>query len=361
MNTNERIKAFVELGKTLININNIQEEMYSEAMKTALWKMKSLIQNEYIHHSWFIPPFIEEALKGINYMLFEEKLNKWLSAYPAIQSKTQSNRIGVVMAGNIPMVGFHDFLCVLLTGDIFVGKLSSNDKHLLPALAEILCVIEPRFSSFIFFTENKLENIDKIIATGSNNSARYFEYYFSKYPSIIRKHCNSVAILNGNETEEELTDLCDDICLYFGLGCRSVSKLYVPQNYNFTALFEHLNRYKSIFEMHHSYMNNLEYQKTVHLLNKIPFLDQGILLFKEHSSLSSPISVIHYEFYKEESDVLQILEEQSDIIQCVACCTNKRTEGIRFGRTQFPEVNDYANKIDTLAFLLETSSKNVND
>ncbi len=356
MNIEERIQAFVKLGNVLKNRNKNDICENSDVLNAAIEKMEFLIQNEYIHHSWFISEFIEVALKGIVGMLSEEKLRAWLSAYPFLSKKTACHRIGVVMAGNIPFVAFHDFLCVLLAGDIFVGKLSSNDKHLLPGIAEILCTIEPRFTSFIVFKESKLEQIDKIIATGSNNSARYFEYYFAKYPSIIRKHCNSVAILDGSENDDDLKGLTDDICLYFGLGCRSISKLYVPEGYNFTPLFEHLNRYKPIFEMHHSYMNNLEYQKTIHLINLIPFFDQGIMIFKAHSSLASAISVVHYEYYSEREKVEEIIEKECDTIQCIACGRSKLNDKVPLGYTQFPEVHDYANKIDTLAFLVETTS-----
>lgn len=354
MKLEERIQAFVELGNVLISRNKTNASSYSDSINEALEKLKYFTLNEYIHNPWFISEFIEKMIDSIGSMLHKDKLKSWLSAYPYLSQKEKLYRIGVVMAGNIPLVGFHDFLCVLMAGDVFMGKLSSNDKHLLPAIAQLLCAIEPRFSPYIIFTEEKLEKIDKIIATGSNNTSRYFEYYFAKYPSIIRKHCNSVAILKGNESEEELRLLVDDICLYFGLGCRSVSKVYVPQSYNFVPLFKLLDTYKPTYEMHHSYMNNLEYQKTVHLINKIPFFDQGILMFKEDTSMSSPISVVHYEYYTDESQLLEQLNKQCDSLQCTVCNTACKADGVGFGKAQFPNLDQYANKIDTLAFLLKT-------
>ncbi len=348
----ERIEAFCQLGNILNDKYKYQNSTIFHHVNDVLKKWENAINNEYIYNSWFIPEFIREAIKGIILMLNKDKLHQFTALYPDLESKTISNRIGVIMAGNIPMVGFHDFLCVLLAGDIFIGKLSSNDKHLLPILAEILCLIEPRFSNRIVFTENKLGDIDKIIATGSNNSMRYFDFYFSKYPSILRSHCNSVAILNSNESEKDLNGLSNDISLYFGLGCRSISKLYVPYEYDFTPLFVNLDRFKSIFEMHNAYMNNLEYQKTVHLINQIPFLDQGIWIFKEHASPASPISVIHYEYYNNINSVYEILNTQSEYLQCKACYTTKENDCIHFGAAQFPNLWDYANKKDTIAFLL---------
>ncbi len=353
MTLNERIEAFSRLGNILIDKDNYQNNNSFPHLSDVLKKWENCINNEYIYNSWFIPEFIQEAIKGIIFMLNKDKLQQWTALYPDLKNKTTSNRIGVIMAGNIPMVGFHDFLCVLLAGDVFIGKLSSNDKHLLPLLAEILCVIEPRFKKSIVFTEGKIQSIDKIIATGSNNSMRYFDFYFSKYPSILRSHCNSIAILNGNENKSDLQALSNDISLYFGLGCRSISKLYVPHGYDFTPLFTHLNRFKPIFEMHNAYMNNLEYQKTVHLINRIPFLDQGIWLFKEHTSLASPISIVHYEYYDKPHRIYENLAAQSEELQCKVCYTVKDNDCIGFGQAQYPDLWDYANKKDTIAFLLE--------
>ncbi len=351
MDTQKRIKAFIELGKTLNNRKKYQNTSTKSNLLKALDKLEDCILEEQHSNPWFIPAFIEESIKGIIKMLDPNSLNAWLNKYP-LQEKKHFHRIGVIMAGNIPMVGFHDFLCVLLAGDIFIGKLSSNDKHLLPALADVLCQIEGEFKDYIHFTEDKLPAIDKIIATGSNNSARYFNYYFSKYPCIIRKHCNSLALLDGTESEMELKALINDMTLYFGLGCRSVSKLYVPPDYDFCTLFRILDDFKSIYESHHTYLNNLEYQKTIHLLNKIPFYDAGIMLFKEHTSAASSISVIHYEFYKDADKLWDDLTQHQDEIQCLLSNRIQVNDTLRLGQSQYPEVWEYANNIDTLSFLL---------
>jgi hypothetical protein len=190
-----------------------------------------------------------------------------------------------------------------------------------------------------------------IIATGSNHAARHFSYYFQQYPSIIRKHCNSIAILDGNESEEDLKGLADDIFLYFGLGCRSVSKIYVPKSYSFDRLFAALDTYKEIATQHNKYLNNLEYQKTVHLLNAVPFLDQGIVIFKQENSLASPIGVIHYQYYDDMDTVLKEISFFGEAIQCIVGNAKQHASFVHWGKTQFPKLNDYANGIDTLDFL----------
>lgn len=351
MDTEKRIKAFVELGKTLNNRKKIIQTNSNPSLTIVLNNFENSLENEHQFNPWFISLFVEEAVKSIIKMLDENAIKKWVSKYP-LKEKKHSNRIGVIMAGNIPMVGFHDFMCVLLAGDVFIGKLSTNDTHLLPDLSEILCHIEPEFKNYIHFTDDKLPAVDKIIATGSNNSARYFNYYFSKYPCIIRKHCNSVALLDGSESEEELSALVNDMALYFGLGCRSVSKIFVPQNYEFCTLFRLLDNFKSVYQAHHTYLNNLEYQKTIHLLNKIPFYDQGIMMFKEHPSAASPISVIHYEYYKDTEFLWDQLRLSLDDIQCILSNRIKINNTLRLGQSQFPEVWEYANNIDTLSFLI---------
>jgi hypothetical protein len=299
-----------------------------------------------------IPFFIQKSISAIVQMLDKEQLNSWILPYQnSINTSQRRLRIGVIMAGNIPLVGFHDFLSVLICGHTFVGKLSSQDAHLLPIISEILCEIEPRFKNKIDFCPDKLDKIDKIIATGSNNSAHYFTYYFQKYPSIIRKHCNSIAILDGNESKENLQKLADDVFLYFGLGCRNVSKIYIPKKYNFETLFTAFDSYKNIVNQHNKYLNNLKYQKTVHLLNAIPFLDNGIIICKENSVLASPISVLHYQYYNSLDSALKEVSSLDSELQCVASNAVKKSSFVNLGQTQFPKLNDYANGINTLEFL----------
>ncbi len=346
MTIEERISAFEKLS---IRLQDTLEDK-----QTGNQKLKQQIEQEYNYNPWFIPLFVQKSIDAIIQMLDKEKLTQWTLPYQGISKTSQrSLRIGTIMAGNIPLVGFHDFLSVLITGHTFVGKLSSNDPHLLPIIAEILCEIEPRFTNKIEFCSGKLGKIDRLIATGSNNSARYFAYYFQKYPSIIRKHCNSIAILNGNESEEELKKLADDIFLYFGLGCRSVSKIYIPKEYDFEPLFMALDPYKSIMNQHNKYLNNLEYQKTIHLLNSIPFLDQGITIFKEDPALASSISIIHYQYYDDMDTVLKEVLSLGDELQCAASNIIQDGSFVALGKTQFPELDDYANRINTLSFLTE--------
>jgi hypothetical protein len=232
-----------------------------------------------------------------------------------------------------------------------LAKLSSNDKTLLPFLAEYLISVEPEFKNYIEFTDGKLENFDAVIATGSNNTARYFEYYFGKYPNIIRKNRNSAAILTGNETKEELKNLADDIFTYFGLGCRNVSKLYIPENYDFEAFFKGMFSWKEIIH-NHKYINNYDYNKAVYLMDSFPLLDNEFMLLKEDTAFSSPISVVFYEKYNSLEDLSKELEEQSENIQCVVSKAGINNE-IPFGKAQNPELWDYADRIDTVEFLLK--------
>ena len=352
MTIEERILSFTKLADCL------QDTL--ENKPSGSRKLREQIEQEYNYNAWFIPFFVQKSIEAIVQMLDKEKLTQWILPYRSgMESSQTSLRIGVIMAGNIPLVGFHDFLSVLLCGHTFVGKLSFQDAHLLPIIYEILCKIEPRFEDKIEFCTEKLSKIDKIIATGSNNSANYFTYYFQKYPSIIRKHCNSLAILDGNESEEELKKLADDIFLYFGLGCRSISKIYIPKNYNFEPLFTAFDSYKKIINQHNKYLNNLEYQKTVHLLNSVPFLDSGIIICKEDSALASPISVLHYQYYDDLDRVVNEIPLLSDDLQCVASNTVKNAFFVHLGQTQFPKLDDYANGIDTLNFLLPRAAQSV--
>ncbi|MDR1181578.1 MAG: hypothetical protein LBL13_06340, partial [Bacteroidales bacterium] len=255
MTLNERITAFERLSSYL-------QDTLNDKIGNA--KLKQQIEQEQNYNAWFIPVFVKKAILAIAEMTDKKQIESWTQPYKEMLSAQETSlRVGVIMPGNIPLVGFHDFLSVLISGHTFIGKLSSNDAHLLPIIAEMLCEIEPRFTNRITFCSNKISPIDMIIVTGSNNAARHFSYYFQKYPSIIRKHCNSIAILDGNESDEELRKLADDIFLYFGLGCRSVSKVYVPDKYSFQRLFAALDAYQDILSQHHKYLNNLEYQKTV--------------------------------------------------------------------------------------------------
>jgi hypothetical protein len=257
--------------------------------------------------------------------------------------------VAIVMAGNIPMVGFHDFLSVLISGHSVLVKQSSNDRHLLPFLAKYLEYADATLKGNITFTEQKIDNFDAVIATGSDNTARYFEYYFKDKPNIIRKSRNSVAVITGKETEEDLEKLSEDVFRYFGLGCRSVSKLYVPKDYDFNNFFNGMFVKKDIIN-NAKYANNYDYNKAVYLMSLFDLLENGFLMIKEDESYSSPIATIFYEYYDNEIDLKIKLHQDKEKIQCIVAKDFIEHE-IAFGETQYPQLWDYADGVNTLAFL----------
>lgn len=342
---------FAELGKFLSqfsenesvkNIKVLQNDFFFDAFL-------DLIQLSQSHNGWYTPEQVYFAVRSWAEALTKENLDQWLSAY-VIEEK-QPKTVGLILAGNIPLVGFHDFLSVLVSGHKVLVKTSSNDQHLLPFLAKYLIAIEPEFKKYITFVEGKLENFDAVIATGSNNTARYFEYYFKDKPSIIRKNRNSVAILNGSESKEDLANLGEDIFRYFGLGCRNVSKLFVPKGYNFDAFFEAMFKYQEVIK-YEKYANNYDYNKAVFLMSNFKLLDNGFLTIKEDTSYASPISSVFYEFYDNETELFSRLENDAEQIQCLVS-NGLTTNSIPFGKTQKPELWDYADNVDTIVFLLE--------
>ncbi len=253
------------------------------------------------------------------------------------------------MAGNIPLVGFHDLLCILLSGHQLVAKLSSSDSVLMKFIKDSLIEIDPAFSEKIFF-EERLNNVDAVIATGSDNTSRYFEYYFRNIPHIIRKNRTSCAIILGEESSEEFSVLGKDIFSYFGLGCRNVSKVYIPENFDFIPMLKSLDSYQPIIN-HHKYANNYDYQKSILLINQIHFYDTGFLLLTKNENMVSPISTIYYESYKDQGDLNTKLKLNEEKIQCIVSARGWFNQSIPFGEAQFPAVDDYADGIDTLAFL----------
>lgn len=353
MDIRGRIKAFTELGKFLKTIDYDGDSTIAEKnnFKKERKKFKDLIDNIYLTNAWFTKENVRTAISAIAKNLTAKNLNLWLNDFVVNKQNSKSIKtIGVVLAGNIPLVGFHDFLCILLSGHKFLGKLSTNDNKLLPSIAEILIKIEPEFKNYIAFTENKLTDFDAIIATGSNNSSRYFDYYFGKYPHIIRKNRNSVAILQGNETMNELKELSNDIFLYFGLGCRNVSKIFVPINYSFDKLFKASEKFNYL--IHNSkYYNNYLYNKSILLINKHPHFDTGFFILKEDSSISSPVSVINYEYYLDVNGLKSNIKLNRDKIQCVVTNSEDFDNSVRLGKSQFPELWDYADEVNTLTFL----------
>jgi len=338
--------AFVKLGDFLREyVNSKQPE--NEWHNT----FTEVVSSAKHHNGWFTEENVLFALEGWSQLLTEEKLALWLNPYniDANQPKT----VAIIMAGNIPLVGFHDFLSVLITGNAVIGKLSSNDKALLPLISKYLISIEPTLKERIHFTEGKLENFDAVIATGSNNTARYFEHYFAKKPHIIRRNRNSVAVLTGKETSEELTALGEDIFRYYGLGCRSVSKLFVPENYDFDQFFKAIYKYKDIIQQA-KYANNYDYNKAVYLMSEFKILENGFLMLKEDENYASPIASVFYERYISLELLKEKLKNEDEKIQCVVAKDFSKNE-ILAGQTQRPQLNDYADGIDTVDFLLKTS------
>lgn len=345
----DRKKAFIELGNFLRQFSQDSSLKKDSVLHNDRFydDMASLIRLSQSHNRWFTEEQVYFALQSWSKALTQKNLDKWLAEYDlnAITPKT----VGLILAGNIPLVGFHDFLSVLITGHRALVKTSSNDQHLLPFLANYLIAVQPEFKDYIIFTEGKLESFDAVIATGSNNTARYFEYYFKDKPAIIRKNRNSAAVLDGSETREELVALGEDIFRYFGLGCRNVSKLFVPRGYDFTSFFEAMYEYRDIIH-YEKYANNYDYNKAVFLMSNFKLQDNGFLTIKEDTSYASPISSIFYEFYDDIDEVRQRLQQDKEQIQCVV--SKGIVEGsIEFGYTQQPALWDYADNVNTIVFL----------
>jgi hypothetical protein len=344
-------KAFVELGKFLAQFNLDKNIRNTAVLHNDLFfdEFQELIAYQKHYNGWFVESEVYFAIQSWAEALTAENLDHWLSGYK-IKEK-QPKTVGLILAGNIPMVGFHDFLSVLVSGHKALVKTSSNDKKLLPFLANYLIKVEASLENRIEFIEGKLEKFDAVIATGSNNTSRYFEYYFRDKPSIIRKNRNSVAILTGNETEEDLIGLGKDIFTYFGLGCRNVSKIYVPEGYDFDKFFNAMYVYKELIN-NPKYINNYDYNKAVFLMSNFLILDNGFLVLKQDSGYSSPISSVFYENYTDLEKLKHRLKEDQELIQCVV--GNDVLENqVGFGQTQHPELSDYADGIDTILFLNE--------
>ncbi|PHS06690.1 MAG: acyl-CoA reductase [Kordia sp.] len=346
---NNRISAFSQLGTFLSQFTTKgitkKEGIPHNDLFFDAFKMQ--VERAFQFNGWFTIENVLFACEGWSNSLTKRNLENYSTTTNL--NKITPKKVAIVMAGNIPLVGFHDFLSVLISGHSVIIKQSSNDKHLLPILAKYLQYINEDFKKKITFCEGKLDGFDAVIATGSDNTARYFEYYFGKYPSIIRKSRNSVAVLTGNETEEELRGLSDDIFTYFGLGCRSVSKIFIPQNYNFDNLFNAVFKHKDIIN-NAKYANNYDYNKAVYLMSLFDLLENGFLMLKEDKSYSSPISSLFYEKYDNIETLKTQLIADSDSIQCIVANDFIENE-IAFGATQKPILTDYADGVDTLAFL----------
>lgn len=332
MTSDQRINAFIRLG-------NYIRELDAERLE--------ILATDAAHENpWFTFSNVAKALQGVSKFLKYDALQQWISPYDF--HLTSPKVVGVVLAGNIPLVGFHDLLCVLISGHTAQVKVSSKDSKLLTHLITKLIQLEPAFSSKIIIQEGILKNFDAVIATGSDNSAKHFDYYFRNYPHLIRRNRTSCAILTGQENTHDLKALGDDVFSYFGLGCRNVSKLFVPEGYDITSVLHAWEDFTEIIH-HHKYANNYDYQKSIFLVNQVPFLDNGVVLLQENLRMVSPIAVVYYEYYPNKKTLADILKQHQEKIQCIV--GNNTLANVSFGQAQYPEVWDYADGVDTLAFL----------
>lgn len=351
MRLTERKNAFTALGKFITQFAENPPQKHENIPHNELFYDGMLHQLKLAEerNGWFTRENSCFALQSWSKALLAENMEKWLSAYDF--DNVAPKTVAIIMAGNIPLVGFHDFLSVLISGHNVIVKQSSKDKQLLPYLAKYLEYVEPKFKGSIAFTEGKLDTHDAIIATGSDNTARYFEYYFKNKPNIIRKNRNSVAVLTGAETNEQLQLLGEDIFRYFGLGCRNVSKLFVPKGYDFNRLFQAVYDWHKLTDIQ-KYANNYDYNKAVYLMSEFKFLDNGFFMLKEDESYGSPIATCFFEYYEDASTLKAKLQNDADKIQCIVADGFSENE-IAFGQTQHPQLWDYADGVDTVSFLLK--------
>lgn len=342
---NSWIKGFAQLGLLMRAlgrgeewggfVTGVTEEEYNS--------LQELVNRQVVYNGWFTRENVLRSLLAQGEWLREERLSQWLESVPEVQ---RPKRVAIIMAGNIPLVGFHDFLCVVLSGHIAVCKLSSEDKTLLPALAEHLLRFAPALQGHIEFSTGKLENPEAVIATGSNNSGLYFQQYFGKYPHIFRHNRTSVAVIRGDESPEELAALGDDIFSYFGLGCRNVAHLLLPEGYNIQRFFEAVYPFSEVV-YNKKYGNNYDYNKAIFLLNKYPLLDNNFVLLRETEELFSPVSMVHYHFYTNSDEAEAYIFEHEKDIQAVI-----GKDYIPFGQAQAPELTDYADGVDVMDWLV---------
>jgi hypothetical protein len=335
MNLNERIELAGRLGNYLLS----DEPAWIQAKEMA-----------FRSNPWFIPPFIDRATQQLSTaFLNPQKLSDWATGAGIPENLAAPKKVGLVLASNLPLVGFHDWLAVFISGNHALIKLSAQDSILFEHLAAKLIEWDPRMANQLQIAE-RLNQAEAFIATGSDNTARYFEYYFGRSPHIIRKNRTSVAILTGRESEAELIALSDDLYSYFGRGCRNVTQLCVPRGYDFKPLLGAGDAYQFLAE-HHKLKNNYDYQLALRILNKEYYMTNGIALFVEQPSLYAPIGVVHIHYYDQPEEAAEWSERHLEQIQC-----RVGWHGIPFGTTQTPTLDQYADGIDTLSFLRELNS-----
>jgi len=340
----EIISAFTQLGKLMVSLGNekswddysngLTQKEYNDALE--------LIERQKSFNGWFTKENVQKSFVALGENLTEEKLVNWVVNYSFSEDPKS---IAVIMAGNIPLVGFHDFLCVVLSGNKVIAKLSSEDKNLLPMLGKFLILFNPELESRISFSTGIIKEMDAVIATGSDNSIKYFEQYFGAKPHIFRKNRTSVAVIDGSETKDELEELGRDIFEYFGLGCRNVSHLLLPANYEVGNIFEGIFKYSEVIQ-NNKYGNNYDYNKAVYLMNKVPLLDNNFVLLRESDELFSPLAMVHYHFYNSIEEKDAYLENHKNEIQAIV-----GSKYIPFGKAQAPDLNDYADGVDVMSWL----------
>ncbi len=338
MTLKQRIEGFVQVG-LFINRHFNEQKPTETHLHQGLDK---LLEMAHIYNNWFIPEFVKESIINISSLLNEEDLIKFSETIKETPQKT----VAIICAGNIPMVAFHDILCVLLSGNKALIKLSSDDNVLIPFFLKLLTHYQPEFENQILFAEGKLGAFDAVIATGSNNTAQHFKTYFGKYPHIIRKNRSSIAVLTGNESSEDLKNLGKDIFLYFGLGCRNVSKVMVPEGYSFDKFFESIVDFGFVVN-NKKYGNNYDYHRAIYLLESMQFLDNNFLMIKESADLHSPVGVLYYQYYKNEKELTDHLKALNGELQCIV--GDNHTP---FGYSQQPVITDFADNVNTLEFLV---------
>jgi hypothetical protein len=335
----ERKEALFQLGLAIKNDSD--------------W-IKDIVESAYIHNKWFTPANSAKALNAVaDEFLNEEKLDHWLSPYQLVEANAKN--VGLVLAGNIPLVGWHDILCTFITGNKSIIKYSSKDEILISQLIQRLELINPKTKDS-FQKVEFIKDIDAVIATGGNTAATHFKQYFGKQPHIIRKNRSSVAVLTGKESDDELFSLMDDVFCYFGLGCRSVSKLFIPEDFNTDRIFEASLKYADVID-HPKYNNNFDYNNAIYLLGQRPFLTNNFLILVEDTALSSRISCLHYEKYTSVEVLASKLQQQHEDLQCISSNSSIGSiETIALGQCQMPSVSDYADGVDTIQFLINLSN-----
>ena len=341
MNREKQISGLAQLGFYINKFLEVKPENYNEVDE----KFAALLRKSEIENSWFTQESQRFALKQWSDLLTEENLNHWLSKY---KPSHDSKKVGLILAGNIPMVGFHDVISVILSQHIALIKLSSKDRTILPFLLNKWQEFSEAELQYEFV--EKLQDFDAVIATGSNNTARYLEYYFKDHLSIIRKNRTSIAVLKGDETPEELQLLAEDIFRYYGLGCRNVTRLFIPQDFVIDGLFENFLNFKEIIN-HNKYANNYEYNRAIYLLNQERFWDNNFVMLKEDEALFSPLSVINFTRYKNIDEVKSFINENKENIQAIVAKPELGLDSIALGEAQNPDLETYADHVDTMQFL----------